>query len=126
MPQYQSKEEVYEVIGRLAANLQADEKLKSRLPRTDISVGFTLTDLGAEFTLKLSRDQMSAAPGVPSECPISVSLTSSTFDQIFSGQRDAESAYMYGLLSLRGSEYRAEQLLPYMPDIVAAYKAATA
>ena len=126
MPKYQSKEEVYEVIGRVAANLEADEKLKSRLPQSGISVGFTLTDLGAKFILKLSRDQTSLAPGVPSECPVSVSLTSSTFDQVFSGQRDAESAYMYGLLSLRGSEYRAEQLLPYMREIVAAYKAATA
>ena len=126
MPKYRSKEEGYEVIGRLAAKLQASEKLKVRLPLNAISVGFTLTDLGARFVLRLSRDQISAAPGVPTECPVSVSLTSSTFDQIFSGQRDAESAYMYGLLSLRGSEYRAEQLLPYMPEIVAAYKAATA
>jgi hypothetical protein len=47
-------------------------------------------------------------------------------DNIFSGKQDPESAYTYGSLSLRGSEYTAESMLRFMHDIIAAYKVATA
>jgi len=126
VPEYQSKEEAYGAIERMVAGLQANEELKARIPLSGVSVGFRLTDLDARFVLELSRDQISGGPGDPAECSVGVSLSSRTFDEMFSGRLDPESAYMFGSLTLRGSEYEAQRLLPYMPQIISAYKAATA
>ena len=53
-------------------------------------------------------------------------MSSAVFDEIFTGKRDAEYAYMSGVLSLQGSEYTAQSLLPYVRDMTVAYKDATA
>lgn len=126
MPRFNSAEELYAVVDRMIAALQANEALKAKIAQTEASVGFKVTDLNAEFSLRFSKGQVSGGPGSSKDCTIGVSLTSAVLDNIFSGKQDPESAYTYGALSLRGSEYTAEGMLRFMRDIIAAYKAATA
>lgn len=125
MPCFNSAEELYAAIDRMVAALGASETLKAKIAQTDASVGFNVTDLNAEFSLRFSRGKVSGGPGGSKDCSIIVSLTSAVLDGIFSGRQDPETAYTYGSLSLRGSEYVAESMLRLMPDIIAAYKAAT-
>ena len=126
MPQFKTAEELYAAVNRMIAALQANEALKAKIAQAEASVGFNVTDLKAEFSLKFFKGQVSGGPGGTKDCSIGVSLTSAALDSIFSGKQDPESAYTYGSLSLRGSEYDAEGMLRFMRDITAAYKAATA
>lgn len=125
MPEYKTKEEFYAAANRWLAQLQADESLKSRIGQQELSVGFTLTDLGAEFSLKFANGEVTGGPGGANECTIGVITTSKVFDGIFCGTTDPESAYMYGSITLRGSEYTAQGLLGYMGAMIKNYKAAT-
>jgi len=126
MPRFSSAEELYAVIRRMITALQANEAFRTKIAQTEASVGFNVTDLNAEFNLRFSKGEVSGGPGSSKDCTIAVSLTSSVLDNIFSGKQDPESAYTYGSLSLRGSEYTAESMLRFMHDIIAAYKVATA
>jgi len=126
MPPFKTAEELYAVVNRMTAALQANDSLKAKCAQTDLSVGFTVTDLKAEFALRFAKGQVSSSTESAKDTTVGVSLTSAVLDNIFSGKQDAESAYTYGSLSLRGSEYVAEGALRFMRDIIAAYKVATA
>jgi hypothetical protein len=125
MPSYKTKEELYAVVERTVAILQASQSLKAKSSQADVSVGFMVTDLGAEFCLRFSKGEVAGETGKSKDCSVGVSLSSATLDGIFSGKQDPEMAYTYGWLNLRGSEYVAEGLLRFWGELTAAYNAAT-
>jgi putative sterol carrier protein len=120
-----SAADLYAIVNRMIAQLDASESLKKKI-WSPISLGCTVTDLGAEFVISFSKDKISGGPGSTAEATVSISLNAKTLDDIFSGKQDAQSAYMYGSLILRGSESVAEGMLYYMGDVAAAYNAAKA
>jgi len=120
-----TREQLENAFAAMASYLQADAGFRSRIAQIDTSVGFVVPELGADVALQLRRGDVSAELGGSKEARLAVTMTATTLDKMLSGQLDPESAYMYGSLSLRGSEYEAEGLLRFWRDIVAAYKAST-
>ncbi len=126
MGRFETKEDLYTVLDDMVRRLQESERFKGLIARSDITVNFNLTDLAAEYTLTLQRGEVKGAPGKAPNATVGLSMSSAVFDEIFTGKRDAEYAYMSGVLSLQGSEYTAQSLLPYVRDMTVAYKDATA
>jgi|YNPNPStandDraft_1061719.scaffolds.fasta_scaffold16650_4 putative sterol carrier protein len=126
MSPLQSKEELYALLDKMLAHLQQSEKLKAKIGSSNDSIGFIIRDLGAEFHLRFAKGEVSGGQGGAKDCTISVTMDSGLLERLLTGQTYPESAYEYGALSLRGSEWVAQDMLRYMPDLMAAYKAATA
>ncbi len=125
MPEVRSKEELYAALDKMIAILSADEAFKKRIARADLSVTFSVSDLTAEYTLKMAGGSVEGRPGADSGSSIGVTLTSTTLDKLLSGRLDGESAYDMGLIRLRGSEWVAQSAAGYVYSMVAAYKQAT-
>jgi len=123
--EYQSAEELYEVLDKTVANLKANESFIQRIARSDMSIGFVVSDLGAEYSLNISKGEVSGSRGGADAATIGVTLNSDNLDRLLSGKLDGESAYMTGALRLRGSEWVAESALGYLYYIISAYKSAT-
>lgn len=125
MPDYSSKEELYGTLDKTLAILQADEAFKQRIARANLSMGFVVTDLNAEYAINLLQGTVSGTAGSTEGTTFAVTLNSATLDKLLSGRLDGESAYMSGALRLRGQEWQAESALAYMSPITKAYRAAT-
>lgn len=125
MAEYTSKDELYAALDKTVANLAASEPFKQRIARADLSVGFVVTDLDAQYSLYLKQGEVTGSPGGTDETSIAVTMNSATLDRLLSGRLDGESAYMTGQLRLRGSEWVAESAAGYLGQIAAAYRAAT-
>ncbi|MHB0858762.1 MAG: SCP2 sterol-binding domain-containing protein [Anaerolineae bacterium] len=126
MPEFKSKEALYDAMHGMVERLQANETFKARIGRDNNAVQFRVTDLEANYTLRFANGEITGGPDDPQPATIAVSLSSRILDDLLAGRRDAESAYTYGALTLHGDEYTAESMLRYFPAIVAAYKEATA
>ena len=125
MPEYKSKEELYEALDKTVAILQTDEGYMQRIARADLTVTFSVTDLDAEYTLKMSKGTLEGVSGSSDGSTLGVILSSSTLDKLLSGKIDGESAYEMGSIRIRGSEWVAQSAAGYVYPMVAAYKRVT-
>lgn len=125
MPQYKTAEELHAMMGRMVDIIRAAQDKMPAGGSVGPGVGFTISDLGTDFGLTTLGGRLTYAPGAAASCPIGVTLTSANLDRLLSGQLDPESAYMSGVLSLRGDEWVAQSAADGLPALVAAYKAAT-
>lgn len=125
MPGFQSREELYDVLDKTTAELQANEAFKERIARADVSVAFVVPELEAEYSLYFVKGEIRGSAGGASDTSISVILSSETLDGLLSGEVDGETAYMTGAISLRGDEWTAQTVAGYMGSICAAYNAVT-
>jgi hypothetical protein len=125
MAEYKTKEELYAVLDKMVANLQADPNMKARIGQAQESIAFIVKDLGGEYAFKFAQGTIVGSPNGADSCSVGVVVSSAMLDRLFSGREDPESAYSYGTLSLRGSEWVAEGMLRYWSSLIAAYKKAT-
>jgi len=124
MAAYASTEELAAVLDKMVATLQQDERFISRIANANMSIGWKLSDLGAEFTTSIIKGEISGTQGGADAATIAVSCNSETFDKMLSGKLSGESAYMSGAIRLRGNEWTAESAASYLYYFVPAYKAA--
>ncbi len=117
---------VASIMSRMLEQLKASETLKTKCTHDNTSLGIVVTDLGVDYSLSFVKGQVGGGPGGAQDCTVCISLTSAVLDRLLSGKLDPESGYMNGTFYLKGSEYVAQGLLYYMPDIIAAYKASVA
>jgi len=125
MPEFQSKEELYAVLDKMVALLSADEAFAQRIARADVSVALIVSDLDAQYTLKLAKGTIEGHPGDDGSASVGVTLTANTLDRLMSAKLDGESAYDMGLIRLRGSEWVAQSVAGYVYTMARAYKKAT-
>ncbi|NLD45100.1 MAG: SCP2 sterol-binding domain-containing protein [Chloroflexi bacterium] len=125
MPEYTSKEQLYDALNKMVALLQADDAYKQRISRADLTVAFTITDLSAEYTLKIVKGTLEGAVGTADGATFGAIMSSATLDKLLSGRLDGESAYEMGAIRIRGSEWVAESAAGYVYSMVNAYKRAT-
>ena len=125
MPGFESREELYDVLDKTTAELQANEAFKERIARADVSVAFVVPELEAEYSLYFVKGEIRGSAGGASETAIGVILSSETLDGLLSGEVDGETAYMTGAIRLRGDEWTAETVAGYMGFICAAYNVVT-
>ncbi len=126
MAEYQSKEQLYQVLDQVVAELQKDETFLSRIANANASLAFVVTDLdNAEYVLSFSRGTFTSAKSGAAQATIGVTLNSQTLDKILSGQLSGESAYFSGALRLRGDEWMAQGLAGYLSYMGPHYRKAS-
>ena len=125
MAQYETAEALYGVVGTMVAALQESDAFKQRIQYAKRTVGFRTTDPAAAFKLSFQEGEIAWEQDNTDGCQIVVNLSADMLHQLFSGARDAESAYMMGNIRLQGDEYTAQGMLYYMVDLVKAYKQAS-
>ncbi|MFH1085598.1 MAG: alkyl sulfatase C-terminal domain-containing protein [Chloroflexota bacterium] len=121
---YANKEALYAALDQMVANLNANDAFLQRIERADVSVGFVVSDLEAEYTLALRKGRASGAIGGAAKATIAVTLNAETLDALLAGDISGESAYYAGRLQLRGDEWTGEIVAGYLYHITPAYKAA--
>ncbi len=126
MAQYSTKEQLYAVLDKTVATLQASERFTKRIANAQSSLGIVVPELEAQYTLSFKQGQLLGAVGGADAATIAITLSSVTLDKLFSGKLDGESAYMYGHLKLRGDEWAAESMVGYLYELGPAYVEASA
>ncbi len=121
---FANADELTAVLEKMIAALQNDAKFTARIANANISIGWKVTDLSAEYTTTISKGQVSGTVGGADAATIAVSCTSEVLDKLLSGKLSGESAYMSGALRLRGNEWTAESAASYLYYFVPAYKSA--
>jgi len=124
MAVFANAEELVAVMDGMIATLQKDERFTTRIANANMSIGWKITDLAAEYTTTIAKGQVSGAVGGADAATIAISCTADVFDKLLTGKVSGESAYMSGAIRLRGNEWTAESAASYLYYFVPAYKAA--
>jgi len=125
MAQYESAEALYDVIEGMVANLQESDAFKKRIQYAKRTVGFKVADPAAAFRMSFQEGEVSWQKGTTEGSQITLHMSGDLLHQVFTGARDAQTAYMVGNLRLEGDEYTAQGMLYYMGDLVKAFKQAS-
>jgi hypothetical protein len=124
MAVFENKEALYDRLDRMTANLKQDDTFQDRIQRVDRAVGFVVPELDARYTLRLQEGNISGERDTLENTTIDVSMAPQNLDRLLRGRISGESAYMQGLLRLRGNEYTAQSMAYYMRYITNAYQQA--
>jgi putative sterol carrier protein len=126
MAEFQSKEELYQVLDQVVAELQKDDQFLARIGDADASLAFIVSDLdNAEYVLTFNKGQLTSAKSGAAQATVGVTLKADTLDQLLSGKMSGESAYFSGLVRLRGDEWTAQWLASYLGHMAPPYREAT-
>lgn len=121
MAVFKTKEELYAALDTTVAKMQDNEKFLSRIAKANVSLSFSVSDLGAEYSLYFENGAFRGASDGAADTTVGITLQSVTLDKLLSGKLSGESAYMSGALRLRGSEWTAQSAAGYLWYIKAAY-----
>jgi putative sterol carrier protein len=125
MTEYESGEEMEEVIARWMELLRDDEAVKEGCEGYDVSVVFEMEDLDLFFYVHFQGGQFSGGVGeFLGEAMVELSMSSEVFDGMFSGELDATSAALSGELAFSGDVSAAMGLQSLQDDMNRIYLAA--
>lgn len=125
MPGYSSPQAMTQVVDRMVKLMQADEKLAGAIKSQNFSFTADITDLKARYYLSFRAGQVAGGAGDdPQGTTLTLKLNSETFDDLFSGAKDAMSLAMTGKISFSGNTSAGMALMGAMGNIQRAYKAA--
>jgi len=125
MPGYPSTEAMTKVIDKMVNQLQGDEKVVAAIKTMNLSIGLNITDLKAKFHLAFRGGQVYGGTGDdPKGNVITLGMTSETFDDMFSGAKDAMGLAMTGKMSFSGDTSAGMGLMGAMGNLQRAYKQA--
>ena len=121
MAEYATQEALYAVLDATVAKMQEHEKFMNRIANANMSIGFNVTDLGAEYALYFDHGAFRGEQSGANATTVGITLTSAMLDKLLSGKVSGESAYMSGALKLRGDEWTAQSAAGYLWYIKSAY-----
>jgi putative sterol carrier protein len=127
MPGYPSPEAMTQVVDKMVKLMQADEKLAAAIKSQNFSFTTDITDLNARYYISFRAGQVAGGAGDdPQGTTLTLKLSSETFDNLFSGAKDAMGLAMTGKISFSGNTSAGMALMGAMGNIQRAYKAAKA
>jgi putative sterol carrier protein len=127
MPAYPSQEAMTPIVEKMVALMQADEKIANAIKSQDFSFAADLTDLKAKYYISFRAGQVAGGVGDdPQGTTLTLKMSSATFDDLFSGVKDAMGLAMTGKISFSGNTSAGMTLMGVMGNIQRAYKAAKA
>jgi putative sterol carrier protein len=127
MPGYSSQEAATAVVEKLVKLMQTDEKIAAASKSQNFSFAADLTDLKAKYYISFRAGQVAGGVGDdPQGTTLTLKMSSETFDDLFSGVKDAMSLAMSGKISFSGNTSAGMALMGVMGNIQRAYKAAKA
>lgn len=125
MPGYPSPEAMTEVVEKMVRLMQGDEKLAAAIKSQDFSFTADITDLKVKYYLSFRRGLIGGGVGDdPQGTTLTLKLSSETFDDLFSGAKDAMGLAMTGKMSFSGNTAAGMALMGAMGSIQRVYKAA--
>lgn len=127
MAVYESKEELERVIGLMSNLMMSDEKLLRATAGADLTVGFTIPDLGSTFSFRFEGGRITADIGPEvRRAQVKLSTDSDTFHRLFSGELNPVAAAMSGRIAFGGELELAMGLLGVVDELKRIYAAARA
>lgn len=123
MTTFTSKEELYDFFDKMVAALNKDETFVKLIAREDVSLGFTVPELGADYALTFREGKVIGLVGSAGDSAVGVACNADTLEKLLSGALNGETAYMTGAIRLRGSEWTAQSVAGYQYYLTSAYKA---
>ena len=112
------------ILASFVARVVADEQLQRFAADRDVTLHFTLNDLGLSFWLRL-RGALAGALGAPDARPeVDLKLRADVLDGMFTGRVNPMQAAMNGRLSFTGDAAKAMTLQQLQPDLARHYRAA--
>jgi putative sterol carrier protein len=127
MPGYPSQEAVTAVVDKMVKLMQTDEKIAAAIKSQNFSFATDLTDLKGKYYISFRAGQVAGGVGDdPQGTTLTLKMSSETFDDLFSGVKDAMGLAMSGKISFSGNTSAGMALMGVMGNIQRAYKAAKA
>jgi autoinducer 2 (AI-2) kinase len=115
-----------EILHSFLARIAADEAMKAFAKGAeDVTLHFTLSDLGSEFHIGFGAGQVIAEMGAPAtQAPVELKMRADLLDGMFTGRSNAMQAAMNGELSFSGDTAKAMTLTHIQDDLSRLYAAA--
>ncbi len=115
-----------EILRSFLARIAADEAMKAFAKGAeDVTLHFTLSDLGSEFHIGFGAGQVIAEMGAPAtQAPVQLKMRADLLDGMFTGRSNAMQAAMNGELSFSGDTAKAMTLTHIQDDLSRLYAAA--
>jgi putative sterol carrier protein len=127
MPGYPSQEAMTTVFEKMVKLMQADEKIAAAIKSQNFSFAADLTDLKAKYYISFRAGLVTGGVGDdPKGTTLTLKMSSETFDNLFSGVKDAMGLAMTGKISFSGNTSAGMALMGVMGNIQRAYKVAKA
>ncbi|NRA02482.1 MAG: class II aldolase/adducin family protein [Myxococcales bacterium] len=118
-------EAVARILGGFTARINADPALREFAGDQQVTLHFTLADLGLEFYLALDSGSVEAAVGAPAETAnVRLRMTADILDGMFTGRVNAMQKAMSGELSFTGDTAKAMTLQHIQRDLERLYREA--
>jgi autoinducer 2 (AI-2) kinase len=112
------------ILARFAEGIAGDEALAAFATDQDVTLHFTLSDLGLEIYFRL-RGEVSAGLGAPEEpADVQLRMKADVLDGMFTGRVNAMQSAMEGRLSFTGDTVKAMALQQLQRDLSRLYRAA--
>lgn len=127
MAGYASKEEAVKVCTKMLELLKNDPAIKQGCQGLDLTVTFELTDYDFALNLGFHDGLVKGSVGEPDDdSAVRLSMDSTVFDGMFTGEVDATSAAMSGELMFSGDVSTAMSMQGLMDDFGRIYAEAKA
>ncbi len=103
-----SNDEIIWRVSQLIEDISRDPKFMNQIAGfKQISIVFSATDTGREFTVFLDEQRVRVSPGSRESCTFKIWATEQVLWAILSGQMDADAAFFSGKVRIYGSIARA-------------------
>ncbi len=113
------------IAARFVERLGSDAAIRAAAAGRQVSLGFTLSDVGLAFHLALHDGAVSAAMGAPSTPPdVELKMPAAVFDGMFTGTVNPMEAALSGRLSFTGDTVKAMAIQELQADLSRLYGAA--
>lgn len=113
------------ILEKFCAGMADDPALNAFSTDQDVTLQFTVHDLGLDFHLSLQQGRVISAPGPPAgNAEVQLQMRGEILDGMFNGSLDAMECAMSGELAFMGDAAKAMTLQHIQADMVRIYSAA--
>ncbi len=127
MTAFASKEEMETTLKRSFELMEHDARFCEATQKTQLGIGFEIDDLGITFVVSIHHGQVIGELGAsPDEADVQLSLSSDSYDRMFTGNLGPTRAALFGQLAISGDIPKARKLQGLLPDMIRLYKKAKA
>jgi len=125
VPYFNDAQEVYDTVGRLFADIVADEELAAKFKRANTIVRYQYTDPESVITVRIKEGQPGAVEFGESELEpeVTMSMAADTAHRFWLGEVNVTVALARGEIKAKGPVAKILKLVPLTKPIFPRYKA---
>jgi putative sterol carrier protein len=125
VPYFNDAQEVYDTVGRLFADIVADDELAAKFKRANTIVRYEYSDPDSVITVRIQEDQPGAVEFGESELEpeVTMSMAADTAHRFWLGEVNVTVALARGEIRAKGPVAKILKLVPLTKPIFPRYKA---